>query len=336
MTGLEWMSKHADLLLASYSKRDECIQGEQDGLVNIWATTLRTRPEYTLVCQSEVTQVVSHPYRQNEIIGGTYAGYVVLWDIRAKKTPVMKSQLSNDAHTFPIYSVSVVGTEKANTIVSVSNNGRLCVWGMEMLTSPQKTIDLKFNTRDVCATSIGFPQEDSNSFFIGAEDNNVYCGQIHTAAERDSEKSNVFDCLQGHNAPVTALSLHPVPSNWAKGHEYSSLMLSSSMDWSLKLWSPKLSKSPIASFDSAQDYVFDVKWSPTHPGIFASGDAEGYVDIWDLNSDTECPIVHYRRDCRTINKVSWSVDGKRLATGQSGGVISVYNVDKEVFYCNNF
>lgn len=52
--------------------------------------------------------------------------------------------LGNEGHSFPIFGLSVVGTEKANTIISVSNNGRLCVWAMEMLASPEKSIDLKY------------------------------------------------------------------------------------------------------------------------------------------------------------------------------------------------
>lgn len=29
----------------------------------------------------------------------------------------------------------------------------------------------------------------------------------------------------------------------------------------------------------------DVKWNPVNPSIFATGDAEGFVDIWDLTKD---------------------------------------------------
>ena len=48
----------------------------------------------------------------------------------------------------------------------------------------------------------------------------------------------------------------------------------------------QLSK-PLHSFDNANDYVFDVKWSPIHPAVFASVDAMGRIDIWNINTDTE-------------------------------------------------
>ncbi len=335
VTDIGWMSKHPDLLLVAYNRGEELALGEQEGLINIWATTLRTRPESSLICQSEVTRAISHPYHPNEIIGGTYSGYVVLWDIRAKRTPVLKSQLTNEGHSFPIYSLAVVGAEKASTIVSVANNGRLCVWPMEMFTSPQRSFDLKHSAKEVCATCLGFPQDESNDFYVGAEDSSLYYGQIHSTGDMGKESSGIVEGFQSHFAPVTSLSMHPVPATWANGHNYSHVMLTASMDWTVKLWNPKVAKTPIVSFESAQDYVLDAEWCPTHPAVFATGDAEGYIDIWDLNTDCENPTVRTRRDVESreasaVHKVAWAPDGKRLAAGGASGVVSVYSVDKDV------
>ena len=57
----------------------------------------------------------------------------------------------------------------------------------------------------------------------------------------------------------------------------------------------QLSK-PLYSFENATDYVFDVKWSPIHPAVFASADAMGKVDIWNINTDTEvrCNYVYWQ------------------------------------------
>ena len=45
--------------------------------------------------------------------------------------------------------------------------------------------------------------------------------------------------------------------------------------------------SPIYSFDEADDYVYDVKWHPTHPALFGTVDGAGRFDLWNLNHDTE-------------------------------------------------
>jgi len=330
VTDIEWMNKHPDLLLVSYTKGEDTNFEEQDGLVNVWATTLRTRPECTLVCQSEVTKILSHPYRPNEVIGGTYAGYLVLWDIRVKRTPVIKSQLTNDTHSYPIYSLEIVGTEKSNTIVTVSNDGHLCSWPMAMFTSPQRFFDLKYNAKEVYVTCMGFPQEESNDFYIGAEDNSIYCGQMHNTSAISKSSNGIVDAFQSHHAPVTSISLHPTPVSWGKGHECSHIMLSASMDWSIKLWNPKMGKYPLASFESSQDYVLDVKWSPTHPSVFASCDADGYLDLWDIDADVENPVIRYKKDSNILHRLAWSHDGKRIAVGGGNGIVNVYEVNDEV------
>ena len=44
------------------------------------------------------------------------------------------------------------------------------------------------------------------------------------------------------------------------------------MDWTVRLWNPKKYNRSIRIFESAEDYIYDVQWSPTHPSIFASCD----------------------------------------------------------------
>ena len=109
------------------------------------------------------------------------------------------------------------------------------------------------------------------------------------------------------------------------------LFLSSSFDWTVNLWHAKKDK-PIKTFESSQEYVFDVQWSPTHPAVFASVDADGYIDVWDINRDTVMPIVHKKVNEKKplpLNVLKWSRDGRRIATGDSEGFISVMLIDNE-------
>jgi len=78
--------------------------------------------------------------------------------------------------------------------------------------------------------------------------------------------------LQGHRAAVTAINIHPGASQSESHAEMSDLILSSSMDWTIKLWNPKDRSTPLFSFEATQEYVYDVQWSPTHPAVFASVD----------------------------------------------------------------
>lgn len=75
-----------------------------------------------------------------------------------------------------------------------------------------------------------------------------------------------------------------------------------------------------------------MQWSPTHPAIFASCDAEGFVDIWNINKDREAPVARRQifDDVRPLNSLRWSRDGRRLAIGDSTGQVSILAVDQEM------
>ena len=107
------------------------------------------------------------------------------------------------------------------------------------------------------------------------------------------------------------------------------LLLSSSMDWTVKLWSPNSRNEPLMTFESAQEYVYDARWSPTHPSVFASCDAEGFVDIWNINQNTEVPIVRKPVTERNspLNCLRWSQDGRRIAVGDSQGYVTILACD---------
>ena len=125
---------------------------------------------------------------------------------------------------------------------------------------------------------------------------------------------------------MTSLSVHPGTSQNAQYPEMTDLLLSSSMDWTVKLWSPKERTSPLFTFEASQEYVYDCQWSPTHPSVFASCDAEGFVDVWDINKDKEAPLVRtqvHEKDSRPLNCLRWNSDGRRLVTGDAAGRISL-------------
>jgi len=75
------------------------------------------RPEYVFTCQSPVMTLAFSRFHPTIVIGGTYSGQIVLWDMRAKGSPVARSPLSAVGHTHPIYSLAIVGTQVRWTFV---------------------------------------------------------------------------------------------------------------------------------------------------------------------------------------------------------------------------
>lgn len=39
----------------------------------------------------------------------------------------------------PVYCVNVVGTQNANNLISISTDGKMCSWSLDMLSQPQVT-----------------------------------------------------------------------------------------------------------------------------------------------------------------------------------------------------
>lgn len=157
--------------------------------------------------------------------------------------------------------------------ISISTDGRLCSWSLDMLSQPQETLELQHKQgRPVAVTSLAFPAGDVNNFIVGSEEGHVY------TACRHGSRAGILDLFEGHQAaPVTGLSAHHGQGPIDFGH----LFLTSSIDWTVKLWSLKENR-PLYSFEDNGDYVYDVAWSPTHPALFAAVDGNGRLDLWNL------------------------------------------------------
>jgi dynein intermediate chain len=149
----------------------------------------------------------------------------------------------------------------------------------------------------------------------------MYKSTLHNS-QANEEKYTIYE---GHNGPITGLSINNPSSEYSA---LSGLVLSSSFDWSVKLWSPK-HKSYIRSFDNSDDYIYDVDWNPSNPGLFGCVNNEGYIDLWDLTSDVEVPLVHYKVNKFAINKCKWNRDGSKIMTGDSEGSVNVFDLDRK-------
>ena len=108
-------------------------------------------------------------------------------------------------------------------------------------------------------------------------------------------------------------------------------MLSASFDWAIKLWYPKIRTDPLLTLESAQEYIYDVQWSPVHPSVFASCDGDGGLDLWHLVANQEGPVSRKKVGGVPLNSLKWSRDGKKIAVGDSEGKLSIFSVDKDMY-----
>lgn len=327
VTSFDWNLQYPELLLTSYNNNEES-PNDPDGVCLVWNMKFKKKtPEYVFHCQSAVMAASFAKFHPNLVVGGTYSGQLVLWDNRShKKTPVQRSPLSAAAHTHPIYCTQVVGTQNAHNVITISTDGRLCSWSLDMLSAPQDAMELsqQKQARPVAVTCVSFPQSDFNNFIIGSEEGSIYAASRHGTKPGISDAAGMV--FEGHQGPVTAVHCHPVQTQV----DFSHLFLSSSIDWTVKLWSAK-EKYPLHSFEDNNDYLYDVKWSPTHPALFATADGMGRIDLWNLNNDTELPTASVTVEGNpSLNKITWTPSGNQIIAGDDTGKVWVYDVGDQV------
>lgn len=360
------------MVLASYTKNPSAPQ-DPSGLVQVWNLHLHSRPEYSFHSTSDILTAKFSPFHPSLILGGTYSGQVLLWDTRSRSSlPVQKTPLtgaSSGGHTHPIYSIEVVGTQNANNIISCSTDGVVCGWSVDMLSLPQEYLELAApppnRTDDLSPTCMGFPPSDPTSFLVATEEGSMYsCHRYDRAGAKAGVDARVR--YKGHSAPVMSLNFHS-----ARGPmDLSDLVITSSLDWTVKLWkirspssasatatasSPDYTSSlpgantsttqdvyPVMEFPR-EDVVYDARWSPQRPGVFALVDGAGGVEVWDLMVDTEVPVAKASPSSnkmleasgmyvpKSLNKVAWDEkDGKRLCVGGASGLLTVFEVGSDL------
>ncbi|KAI0924765.1 hypothetical protein AcW1_006784 [Taiwanofungus camphoratus] len=335
ITDVGWSPKYPELSCASYNKNPAALN-EPDGIVAVWNLHLLERPEFVFHSQSDVLSVTFSPFHSNLIFGGTYSGQILLWDTRSKHLPVLKTPLSAAGHTHPVYAMQMVGTQNAHNLITSSTDGMVCSWLVDMLAQPQETLELVHaghnKTGEVAITTLDFPDNETTTFWVGTEEGNVYQANRYDRAGAKAGL-NQYDVYKGHSGPVMGLDFHPLLGSV----DFSDLFLTCSVDWTVKLWRAKsLAKpsttanniAPIYSFDEADDYVYDVKWHPSHPAVFGVVDGSGKFDVWNLNIDTEVSAVSTTvASGRAINKIQWDrKDGRRAALGGSDGRLYIYDI----------
>lgn len=371
ITDIQFSSHFPELLLSSYTKNPSA-PNEATGLVLLWNARSPSRPEYTFTATSDILSARFSPFHPNLVIGGSYSGQVLLWDTRASARegqPVQKTPLSGShlGHAHPVYSINVVGTQNAHNVITASTDGTVCSWSFDMLSQPQELLELHTprpsRIEDLAPTSIAFPSSDPTFFLVGTEEGAIYpCHRYDRAGAKAGTDTRL--AYRGHTAPIMSTQFHP-----ARGLvDLSDLMLSTSLDWSIKLWRAKpagatsgaaaaaSTAGATASSSAAtttqgssqqqidpildiprEDPVYDARWHPTRPGVFACVLGSGNLEVFDINIDPEVPLARAAPENRDsvmglnggLNKCAWEDKaGRIVAAGGLDGAVTVFEVGK--------
>ena len=163
------------------------------------------------------------------------------------------------------------------------------------------------------------------NLLIGSDDNNIY----QVSLNENNTRNVVLNTFTGHEGPVYSVDFHP--SDYFNTCNFSHLFATSSADWTTKIWSKQKTGGPLFTIESSNNYVYCSKWSPTNASILATGDGNGFLDIFDLNKDIEAPKIRCKLGNEALNKICWTEDGKRITVGDSAGKISLFALDPQIY-----
>lgn len=230
-------------------------------------------------------------------------------------------------------------------MVTSSTDGRVNFWSLASLREPVESIQVG---ESVSCFAVA---PESESLILGDENGALFAvsSSSQSTGQRSSRKharkldsTNAEGENFGHYGMVTSVSTKTLKKGTSSSANAQSaglskgflrgvggLVLSSGVDWTVKLWHPVYSESPLLSMVShSYDYMSHVQWSPSHPSLFATASSNGTVGLWNLATSMEEPLTGQdglviepdAMSGRGLNKLKWSTDGRRMAVASADRV----------------
>lgn len=239
--------------------------------------------------------------------------------------------------------ITYINNPPSNNIVTCSTDGLVHIWEPDMFSRPSETICLSSqvdsSSQCIPATCLSFIPENNMEFLVGAEDGKLQRGYRSDYSETKAvQPSNVS--YEGHNVFISGIDVMTSNSQNVFLEKNKDFALTSSFDWTVRLWqcSPSRNQHELVPSNDLDEQViinscktfthkamvFDVKWCVSEPCCFASVDALGNLNLWDLQKDVEAPVTSDIPDGKPLNKIAWQPEKRNLACGGLNGNVHIY------------
>ncbi|KAM7347365.1 cytoplasmic dynein 1 intermediate chain-like isoform 2-T2 [Cochliomyia hominivorax] len=179
ITSIDWSPHCAGQIATSYYKNLDSPSSPED--VILWNQNFNPQtPEHVFHSHSSVMSLSFTKFNENLIIGATYSGQIVLWDKRVNSSIALRSTKMNyKAHTQPIHCLRVIDDNSSHNLISISSDGKLCLWNLDMLAVPLDVMQLELKISETIKKPIGvtcmdFPANGVNNLVFGSEDGCAY------------------------------------------------------------------------------------------------------------------------------------------------------------------
>ncbi|KAF4697000.1 Cytoplasmic dynein 1 intermediate chain 2, variant 2 [Perkinsus olseni] len=230
ITDVRWHSGVPELFIAAGgagSWQRNKLNGESPA-VSVWSLAMPKRPEFLLRSHTAVVTAMSDKFNPTIYLGGSVSGSVLIWDTRAKFSPVQWSptvgglggshepysgspSLVSPMHTQAICGMEIVGTRNAHHVTTVSSEGKVCLWSTAQLSEPHHSVLLRdSDQKDYSISAVAFSDTDANLITLGTHDGHVVRARLDSTTGNSTPWQVTKASLLAHDGMVTALDCHPL------------------------------------------------------------------------------------------------------------------------------
>lgn len=348
------MSPHfSELTVVAFASK--AGRNSSPGLAVIYSIKNNTLfPEYYLHCSTPITTIQFDSNASHKIIAGLADGKIVIWDLqnRQKSTvavlPLLQTPLFSalsladtnvqlQPHTMPVTSIIQLNVDGNDLIVSFSLDGVVNTWSTNLLATPKlETVRLFLPKRNNEFSNFRDPVRITSALLATErrEDDNT-TGSEHKFLNSIVVASESGRLFQLSNNPREEHIAKSTPQqelfdNLTDSVEINGLVLTSHLDWTLKLWLESLleplvtipTKTPIlriARRPGAVNHIVTLGLANKSPAV---------VEFWDLENSLFKSILDIPIDV-TVTSVAFG-DMETLLLGHEDGTVSKWDINKDI------
>ncbi|GAB6029033.1 WD repeat-containing protein 78 [Chamberlinius hualienensis] len=332
VTSLVLHTTNQDMLSAGYGNFDS--NSGDSGIACCWSLKNLLHPKSFMKCPSTILSVDFSQVEPTKLACGLADGTVIVFDVESGKQ-LWNSRLARLYHLGPIWGIkwkpAIWSTNllepnpsREEKFLTLSEDGSICQWAFhkECSTNKNTLLQVKLDnhtTRNDFTESLtqydslwdfDFDSTILESYFVCTDG-----GFIYKCSRNNTEK--VEQRYKGHQGPVYKIYISPF---------ISSVFLTCSADWTIKLWDENVTDHPLLSLQTSMNPVYDITWSPHSSTVFASV-YPSRLDIWDLNINVLEPVLSEKSGWKeSFTSILFSLTTNALYVGTDVGKIYVYAI----------
>jgi WD40 repeat protein len=299
--------------LRGHSSEVNSISFSPNGKILASGSLDKTIKLWNVAAGEEIKTLKGHTSKVNSIsfspdgktlASGSEDGTVRLWNLDTYESTI----LSEDDYF--VYSVSFSADGK--TLASGGADGTIRLWDLSdagNISNRQPTI---LNRHDYSVYSVSF-SKDGKILASGSFDNTIKLWDV--------AKGKEISTVTGHSDWILNVSFSPD----------SKILASAAADGTIKIWDvTKIEEN--TTFIGHTDWINSVSFDPKDKTRLASGSADGTIKIWDVDTGKEKYTIYtfnvnnaQNSRKRRINSISFSPNGKILASSSADGFIQLWD-----------